>query len=778
MKKLINFFLICFFITVNLYSQELRREELIASYIYNFAKNIHWPNEEMYEKFNILIIGDDKNIIREMNKLAGTKTLKEKAIIVTSTTTLTSIDDAQVVFLLKEYESKLTSVFDRIENKNILLITDQSKEVRLIMINFYNAENGTLKFEINKANIINQQLSLDADIVLLGGTEIDIASLYKEGQKSLRDLQKNIDQLEKITSLQKKYIQQQRDSVSNQRIRITEQLKLLETQSQLLKVKENELGRMNERLLEQQKQLNKNSELLQKKEKELLKQVQSVKKQELRLDSLNNELTKQKEEFKRGNEYLRILNDKIVTQEKVLKEKGTLIRTQQYVLLLVIVISLLAILLVFSVYKGYKNKKALTEKLENLVEERTNALKITNEELIIELEKHKLTENKLKQSEEQFRLISENVADMIVMLDLNGKRIYSNPSYKPILGDTKQLIGTDSFKEIHPDDREKIKNVFDETVRTGKGQQAEYRLIGSDGSIHFIESQGSVVKNNKGEITNVVVISRDITERKKIEEELKIYRENLEELVKQRTAELIIAKEKAESADRLKSAFLATMSHELRTPLNSIIGFTGILMKGIAGPLNDEQMKQLSMAKGSAQHLLALINDVLDISKIEAGELVVSIRQFEFNKSIKKVCDIIKPLAEKKNLSLLINIPSNPIIINSDEKRVEQIILNLLNNAVKFTENGYVKIDCQLSDNKIIASVIDTGMGIKNEDMDILFKPFRQINSGLTRTHEGTGLGLSISKKLTEKLGGTLTVESEFGVGSTFSLILPIGEQN
>lgn len=543
-------------------------------------------------------------------------------------------------------------------------------------------------------------------------------------------------------------------------------------------MKENELGRMNERLLEQQKQLNKNSELLQKKEKELLKQVQSVKKQELRLDSLNNELTKQKEEFKRGNEYLRILNDKIVTQEKVLKEKGTLIRTQQYVLLLVIVISLLAILLVFSVYKGYKNKKALTEKLENLVEERTNALKITNEELIIELEKHKLTENKLKQSEEQFRLISENVADMIVMLDLNGKRIYSNPSYKPILGDTKQLIGTDSFKEIHPDDREKIKNVFDETVRTGKGQQAEYRLIGSDGSIHFIESQGSVVKNNKGEITNVVVISRDITERKKIEEELKIYRENLEELVKQRTAELIIAKEKAESADRLKSAFLATMSHELRTPLNSIIGFTGILMKGIAGPLNDEQMKQLSMAKGSAQHLLALINDVLDISKIEAGELVVSIRQFEFNKSIKKVCDIIKPLAEKKNLSLLINIPSNPIIINSDEKRVEQIILNLLNNAVKFTENGYVKIDCQLSDNKIIASVIDTGMGIKNEDMDILFKPFRQINSGLTRTHEGTGLGLSISKKLTEKLGGTLTVESEFGVGSTFSLILPIGEQN
>ncbi len=778
MKRLNNFFLICLLITASLQSQELKREELIASYIYNFAKNIHWPNEEMFEKFNIVIFGDDKNVIREMNKLARIKTLKEKAITVTSTTTLTGIDDAQIVFLLKEYENKLTSVFDRIEGKNILLITDKSKEVRLIMINFYNAENGTLQFEINKANIINQQLSLDADIVLLGGNEIDIASLYKEGQKSLRDLQKNIEQLEKVTSLQKKYIQQQRDSVSNQRIRINEQLKLLETQSQLLKAKEKELVGMNEKLLEQQKQLNKNSELLQVKENDLLKQVQNIKKQELRLDSLNNELKKQTEEFKRGNEYLRILNDKIISQEKVLKEKGALIRTQQFVLLLVMIISFLTILLVFSVYKSYKNKKALTEKLENLVEERTNALKITNEELIVELEKHKLTENKLKQSEEQFRLISENVADMIVMLDLNGKRIYSNPSYKPILGDTKALVGTDSLKEIHPDDREKIKKIFEETIKTGIGKRAEYRLIGYDESIHYIESQGSVIKNNKGEITNVVVISRDITERKKIEEELKIYRENLEELVKQRTAELIIAKEKAESADRLKSAFLATMSHELRTPLNSIIGFTGILMKGIAGPLNEEQMKQLSMAKGSAQHLLALINDVLDISKIEAGELVVSIRQFEFNRSIEKVCDIIKPLAEKKNLALVINVPSVPIQIKSDEKRVEQILLNLLNNAVKFTEHGFVKIDSQLSENKIITKVIDTGMGIKKEDMDILFKPFRQIDTGLTRMHEGTGLGLSISKKLTEKLGGSLTVESEFGVGSTFSLILPIGEQN
>lgn len=547
--------------------------------------------------------------------------------------------------------------------------------------------------------------------------------------------------------------------------------------------------------------------------------------------------------------------------------------------------------------------------------------------VITDITERKEAEAKLLQSEEQFRLISENVADMIVVLDLEGKRVYSNPSYKPILGNTESLPGTDSFRDIHPEDREKIKNAFQDTIKTGVGERAEYRLIATDGSIHFIESQGSVIRDERGKIINVVVVSRDITSRKLTDEELKKYREKLEVLVKERTTELEIAKElaesaneelhkeietrkqtenalkaseqrlesilnhapilvyindlegryifvnrefeklmglafaeivnktdaelfpkeraqrnitqnekvistktaqifenlsqkkdgehyfvdilfpifnssneiyatcgwslditerkkseqilkdakdRAESADRMKSAFLATMSHELRTPLNSIIGFTGILMKGIAGTLNAEQLKQLGMAKGSAQHLLELINDVLDISKIEAGQLVVSLSKFNFNETLRKVVSTVQPFAEKKDLKLQLTFDSEAIEIYSDERRVGQIFLNLINNAIKFTDKGFIKVNCESTDGNLVTRVIDSGIGIKKDDMDKLFKPFSQIDTGLTRNHDGTGLGLSISQKLVEKLNGTITVESEVGVGSIFTVILPL----
>lgn len=267
----------------------------------------------------------------------------------------------------------------------------------------------------------------------------------------------------------------------------------------------------------------------------------------------------------------------------------------------------------------------------------------------------------------------------------------------------------------------------------------------------------------------------------KVTSDLRNLNEELEKRVSLRThdlekanKELEIEKERAESADRLKSAFLATMSHELRTPLNSIIGFTGILLKGIAGPLNDEQIKQLSMAKGSGQHLLALINDVLDISKIEAGQLVVSFNPFDFGKSLNKVISIVQPLADKKGLKLKADI--SPLITNviSDERRIEQIFLNLVNNSIKFTDHGFVEVKSELENNSVVTKITDTGIGIADEDMDKLFRPFSQVDTGLTRNHEGTGLGLSICKKLLDKLGGSITVESKVNYGSVFTVSLPL----
>lgn len=284
------------------------------------------------------------------------------------------------------------------------------------------------------------------------------------------------------------------------------------------------------------------------------------------------------------------------------------------------------------------------------------------------------------------------------------------------------------------------------------------------------------------------------------EKSLMVYRDRLEELVKQRTAELELAlddlakaKNRAEAADRLKSAFLATMSHELRTPLNSIIGFTGIVLQELAGPLNAEQQKQLEMVRESAHHLLTLINDVLDISKIEAGQLEVWPKPFDLKASMSKVLDVVRPMAEKKNLSIRFECDKRAGTINSDERRVEQILINLLNNAVKFTEKGSVTLtariekDCTNMLKKDLSgtnggdtpeyvriSVVDTGIGIRADDLSKLFQPFRQIDSGLTRQHEGTGLGLAICHKLVRLLGGTITVQSEYGRGCEFSLILPV----
>jgi len=256
--------------------------------------------------------------------------------------------------------------------------------------------------------------------------------------------------------------------------------------------------------------------------------------------------------------------------------------------------------------------------------------------------------------------------------------------------------------------------------------------------------------------------------------ELRQANQEMEQRVLERTAELAAAKERAESADRVKSTFLATMSHELRTPLNSIIGFSGILEQGLAGPLNPEQARQLGMVRASARHLLDLINDVLDISKIEAGELQVNREEFPLGEALERVLATIQPLADKKGLKLEGRFPPDLGRILSDRRRVEQILINLLANAVKFTDQGGVTLRVQAEPGQPLRlSVQDTGIGIAPADLAELFKPFKQVETRSPRPQEGTGLGLAICARLSRLLGGQITAESEPGVGSTFTLELP-----
>jgi two-component system sensor histidine kinase/response regulator len=230
-------------------------------------------------------------------------------------------------------------------------------------------------------------------------------------------------------------------------------------------------------------------------------------------------------------------------------------------------------------------------------------------------------------------------------------------------------------------------------------------------------------------------------------------------------------------ASRMKSAFIANMSHELRTPLNAIIGFAGTLLMELPGPLTVEQDKQLTTIRTSARHLLSLINDLLDMAKIEAGKVTLALAPVQCQPLLAETIESLRPQAAQKGLALTVEMPPEPIVINSDQRALTQIVINLVNNAIKFTDHGSVRVALvqRVEDGSPATelSVTDSGAGIRPEDQSRLFQAFSQLDSTSTRHAEGAGLGLYLCRNLANLMGGSLVFSSEFGVGSTFTLRLP-----
>ncbi len=330
------------------------------------------------------------------------------------------------------------------------------------------------------------------------------------------------------------------------------------------------------------------------------------------------------------------------------------------------------------------------------------------------------------------------------------------------------------LETVHPEDRDKVSQAYNQAIIDKSLYQVEHRLLFPDGRVKYIHERGEPYFDADGHPVRFIGTSLDISERKLAEAELLRYKEQLEETVEQRTAELLLARDAAEAANKAKSVFLANMSHELRTPLNAILGFSSLLRRD--SQLTEIQRNNLDIINRSGEHLLTLINDVLEIAKIEAGRLQLEIAPFDLGSMVRDVVDMMQVRAQDKGLTLLLDQSSAfPRFIKGDEARLRQILVNLLGNAVKFTEQGGVVIRLGVKENShdhLLIEVEDTGPGINPEDQQRIFQPFVQlVESG---EQKGTGLGLTITRQFVQMMGGTISVESTLGEGTRFRVELPV----
>jgi signal transduction histidine kinase len=594
-----HFLLIVLFCAVSAMTfAQIDRARIIAAYINNFARYTTWPDESQMDSFRIAVFTDNIDIKKEFEEFSKNRRIKDKPIGLSVHSTYPLPVKVQIILLTIEKSDYLSEVYDDIEGKPVLLVSEGYKDKRNVIINLYESQE-QLFFEVNKANAINQHLIIDPEILLAGGTEIDVAGLYRSSQLSLRSMQKSLDKMEDSLEHLNTNIQVSIRQINRQQAEISGQKVLLDESDEKLNVLQ-KITLSQEAILAHQK------DSINNKNRVLFNQQQDIKKRSQEGEWLEQILrTRQKQ--------IEDLNIQIKNKNIVLGNQSETIFRQKQMLLLFIVIALLTVFLGVTIFISYRNNKQ------------------------------------------------------------------------------KSNILADQKREIE---------------------------------------------------------------------------EKLEEL-KQLNIKL-------QNADQYKSIFLASMSHELRTPLNSIIGYTGILLMGMTGTLNDEQDKQLNKVKNNAKHLLSLINDILDISKIEADKIELHCEEFSLKSMVNEVFEIIHPKVIEKQLEMTTAIPDD-IIVSTDLRRIKQVLLNLVSNAVNYSDSGIIHIQAERpSENKLRLSVKDTGIGIAENEIFRLFQPFQQIDSSLTKKNKGTGLGLYLCRKLMGLLQGDIYVKSTLGKGSEFYIEMPV----
>ncbi len=383
----------------------------------------------------------------------------------------------------------------------------------------------------------------------------------------------------------------------------------------------------------------------------------------------------------------------------------------------------------------------------------------------------------LQMSDKLFQLIAANLSDLIVTGNLRGEVHYVSPACRFVLGyqpkEFKEAFGMDL---VHPDDREGITALVSEADRLNQ-KTVTFRFRAQHGGYRWLESNINRLRDPANGTHELIAISRDVTERKRAEEEITrlnaVLAGQVAELNKA-SGDLIVARERADIANRAKSDFLAAMSHEMRTPLNAILGMAELLGETA---LNSVQRNYVERCRRTGATLLALINDILDLSKIESSRFELEQIPFDLEDVIEKTAEVVALRAHLKGVGFFVRVdPETPLRLIGDPGRLQQVLLNLLGNAVKFTEIGEIRLTVSPGSgvrNHVQFEVSDTGIGIPAEKLDKIFEDFTQADSSTTRRYGGTGLGLGIARRLIGCMGGHLTVSSVVAKGSTFRFVAP-----
>ncbi|HET7551640.1 MAG TPA: ATP-binding protein [Gemmatimonadaceae bacterium] len=407
----------------------------------------------------------------------------------------------------------------------------------------------------------------------------------------------------------------------------------------------------------------------------------------------------------------------------------------------------------------------------------------------IELERQynraRVTEMEATRERDRLNLILNNVGDPILVTDDQAKIFLMNPQAEQLFETPRGNADRRQLQRVRENDTKFTTLISDFVLSPATFRRERIALQQPrEGRELPVEVLSGKVLNERGEPLAIVSVLHDLTkqvENEHLNQELTALNSSLEDRIRLATADLEAQNLKLqwqsnelERAYRLKSEFLANMSHELRTPINALIGYTALMLDRIYGDLTAKQVEGLTRIQASAQHLLALINDILDLARIEAGKTPVRLEASELRPLLVEVAEQMEPLVKRKALDFRVSIDEHIPVVLTDPTKVKQIVLNLLSNAVKFTNRGFVSFGASTKGSELVVQVSDSGIGIKPQNLDVIFEEFRQVDQSRTREYGGTGLGLSITRKLVSLLGGDLSVESEYGHGTTFVVRLPL----